>query len=109
MEVLELTAAQFIKAMSTGRNRPLLLGCADNHGASFEVVVKFRGRELNYNAQIAELVAAQAADDLGLQVPKAAVVDVPIGFETTIPDVLFEECEIRAREKLIQFIQHLLR
>jgi hypothetical protein len=86
MEVLELTAAQFIKAMSTGRNRPLLLGCADNNGASFEVVVKFRGREMNYNGQIAELVAAQAADDLGLQVPQPAVVDVPIGFETTIPD-----------------------
>ena len=27
MEVLELAATQFIKPMSTGRNRPLLLGC----------------------------------------------------------------------------------
>ncbi len=81
MEVLQLTATQFIKPMSTGRNRPLLLGCEDNAANSFEVVVKFRGREMDARAQIAELVTAQLADDLGLQVPQAVVVDVPAGFE----------------------------
>jgi hypothetical protein len=32
------------------------------------------------------LVAAQLADDLGLQVPRAAVVDVPIGFDAIIAE-----------------------
>ena len=86
MEVLELTATQFIRAMSTGRNRPLLLGCEKAGGDKFEVVVKFRGREMTEKAQIAELVTAQLADHLGLQVPQAAVVEVPPGFEAVIPE-----------------------
>ena len=86
MDVLRLSATQFIKPMSTGRNRPLLLGGEDAGGKLFEVVVKFRGREMDETAQIAELVAAQLADDLGLQVPQAAVVDVPTGFEAVISD-----------------------
>jgi hypothetical protein len=82
MDVLQLTATQFIQPMSTGRNRPLLLGCEDASGAGrIEVVVKFRGREMDEKAQSAELVSAQLADDLGLQAPQAAVVDVPVGFE----------------------------
>ncbi|MBI3853944.1 MAG: hypothetical protein HY298_27270 [Verrucomicrobia bacterium] len=86
MEVLQLTATQFIKPMSTGRNRPLLLGCENAGGDTFEVVVKFRGREMDEKAQVAELVTAQLADDLGLHVPQAAVVDVPVGFEMIIAE-----------------------
>src|SRR5687767_6540609 len=86
MEVLELIATQFIRPMSTGRNRPLLLGCENIAGESFEVVVKFCGREMGPKAQIAELITAQLADDLGLQVPQAAVVEVPAGFDAILPD-----------------------
>jgi hypothetical protein len=86
MEVLQLTATQFIMTMSTGRNRPPLLGCEDAAGQKFEVVVKFRGREMTDKAQSAELIAAQLADDLGLQAPQAAVVDVRSGFEAIIPE-----------------------
>jgi hypothetical protein len=86
MEVLELTATQFIKPMSTGRNRPLLLGCENSLGDKFEVVVKFRGREMTEKAQIGELIAAQLADDLGLEIPQAAVVQVAVGFEAAITD-----------------------
>src|SRR5208283_4392388 len=85
MEVLELTATQFLKPMSTGRNHPLLLGCENAGGDKFEVVVKLRGREMDGKAQMAELLTAQLADDLGLQAPKAALVNVPAGFETIIP------------------------
>jgi len=35
--------------------------------------------------QLAELVAAQLADDLGLDVPQAAVVELPVGFEAVVP------------------------
>lgn len=86
MEVLELTATQFLKPMSTGRNRPLLLGCEDIAANPFEVGVKFRGKELDAKAQIAELVTAQLADDLGVRVPQAAVVDVPAGFDAIIAE-----------------------
>ncbi len=86
MEVIQLIAAQFIRPMSTGRNRPLLLGCEDIFANPFEVVVKFRGKEMHTKEQIAELVTAQLADDLGLQVPQAAVVDIPAGFEGIIPE-----------------------
>jgi hypothetical protein len=86
MEVLQLTATQFIMPMSTGRNRPLLLGCEDAAVEKFEVVVKFRGREMTDKGQSAELIAAQLADDLGLQAPQAAVVNVGSGFEAIIPD-----------------------
>ena len=72
--------------MSTGRNHPLLLGCENAGGDPFEVVVKFRGREMAGTAQTAELLTALLADDLGLQVPQAAVVDVPAGFETVIAE-----------------------
>ena len=62
MEILQLTATQFIKPMSTGRNRPLLLGCEDSAANPFEVVVKFRGKEMDAKAQIAELVTALLAE-----------------------------------------------
>src|SRR5450759_3223431 len=86
MEVLHLAATQFIKPMSTGRNRPLLLGCENAGGDTFEVVVKFRGKEMDAKAQIAELVTAQLADDLGLQAPQAAIVDIPAGFDAIIAE-----------------------
>jgi hypothetical protein len=84
MDVLKLTATQFIRAMSTGRNHPLLLGCVNADDDAFEVVVKFRGHEMTGTAQAAELITALLADDLGLQVPQPAVVDVPVGFEAII-------------------------
>src|SRR5258707_261756 len=86
MHVLGLTATQFIKPMSTGRNRPLLLGCQSASGERFEVVVKLRGAEMNEKAQIAELISAQLADDLGLAVPLGAIVELPIGFDAAVPD-----------------------
>jgi hypothetical protein len=86
MEILQLTATQFIRPMSTGRNHPLLLGCEDSAAEPFEVVVKFRGKEMDAKAQIAELVTAQLADDLGLQVPQPAVVNIPAGFDAIIAE-----------------------
>ena len=86
MEVLQLTAVHFIEAVPVGRNQPALLRCEDAGGKSYEVVVKFRGREMSAKAQIAEVVCAQLADDLGLDVPQAAVVEVPAGFEQVVPE-----------------------
>jgi hypothetical protein len=85
MEILHLTASRFQQPMGTGRTRPLLLGAEDKEGEVFEVVVKLRGPELSAKAQIAELVAAPLADALGLDVPQAALVDVPVGFDEIVP------------------------
>jgi hypothetical protein len=86
MNVLNLTATEFIRPLSNGRTQPLLLGCENADGERLEVVVKLRGREMAEKAQIAELTTAQLADDLGLDVPRAAVVEVPPGFETIVAD-----------------------
>lgn len=86
MTVLEITATGFIPSLKNGRNRPLLLSCRDAAGESLEVVTKFRGREMNEKSQLVELVSAQLADDLGLDVPRAAVVDVGTDFHTIIPN-----------------------
>jgi hypothetical protein len=86
MIVLRLNAVRFIRPMKVGRTGALLLGCEDGKHKAHEVVVKLRGREITFKSQVAELIAAQLADDLGLDVPPAAVVDVPVGFEAIVAD-----------------------
>ena len=51
-----------------------------------EIVTKFRGREMDQRSQLVELVSAQLADDLGLDVPRAALVDVSTDFADIIPN-----------------------
>jgi len=85
MEILHLNAIQFIRPMGAGRTCPVLLGAEDAGGNIVEVVTKLRGPELGMKAQVAELVAAPLAVHLGLEVPQAAVVDVPAGFEAIVP------------------------
>jgi hypothetical protein len=85
MPPLQLNAVQFLQPLGTGRTRPVLMGAEDAEGNLFEVVVKLRGPELSAKAQIAELVATPLADLLGIDVPQAAVVNVPSGFESIVP------------------------
>jgi hypothetical protein len=87
MEVLHLTASQFIRPMGNGRTCPVLLGAEDDGGSRLEVVTKLRGPELDVKSQVAELVAAPLAAHLGISVPQAAVVDVPEGFDAVVPEV----------------------
>ena len=87
MEVLHLTASQFIRPMGNGRTCPVLLGAEDDGGNRLEVVTKLRGPELDVKSQVAELVAARLAAHLGISVPQAAVVDVPEGFDVVVPEV----------------------
>lgn len=86
MKVLQLDAVRFIRPMKVGRTGALLLGCEDSKSEAHEVVVKLRGREMTPKSQIAELIAALLASDLGLDVPTPAIVDVPIGFEAIVSD-----------------------
>jgi HipA-like kinase len=86
MNVSQVTAIGFVPSLRNGRNRPLLLSCQGSAGDNLEVVTKFRGREMNERSQLVELVTAQLADDLGLDVPAAAVVEVPNDFAEIMPD-----------------------
>jgi hypothetical protein len=63
----------------------VLLGAKDSAGKSVEVVTKLRGPHLSAKSQISELIAAPLAEHLGLEVPQAAVVNVPAGFEAIVP------------------------
>jgi len=85
MEVLQLTATQFLRAIDTGRTHPLLIGAEAIDGRSFEVVVKLRGPEMTVNSMIAELLSAQLADLLGLAVPQSAVVVISTEFADIVP------------------------
>ena len=87
MDVLQLNAVRFIQPMKVGRTGPLLLGCEDEMNRSHEVVVKLRGREMTPESQLAELVSALLAHDLGLDIPVPAVVDVPVGFEAVVSNL----------------------
>jgi hypothetical protein len=82
--VLHLTATRFIRPMKVGRTGALLLGCEDAKAKPHEVVVKLRGPEITVKSQIAELICALLAHDLGLDVPTPAVVDMPVGFEAVV-------------------------
>jgi hypothetical protein len=84
LNVLSLTATEFIRPLANGRTRPLLLGCENKDGERLEVVVKLLGPEMAERAQIAELLAAQLADHLGLDVPNAAIVEIPPGFDAIV-------------------------
>jgi hypothetical protein len=85
MEVLKLTATQFLRPMGTGRTHPILVGAEDASGKRWEVVVKLRGPEMGTKAQVAELIASPLAEELGIDVPKAAVVEIPAEFGAIVP------------------------
>lgn len=84
MNILHVTATTFIQPMKSGRNRPLLFGCEDASGKQIEAVVKLRGSELSAQMQMVELLTAQLADTLGIDVPQPAVVELPAGFEAVV-------------------------
>lgn len=96
MEILHLAASGFSRVMGSGRTRPLLLQAEDGAGRSYEVVVKLRGPELSAKGQIAELVSAPLAELLGIDVPQAAVVNVPPGFD----EVVQESCASAVRASI---------
>lgn len=70
----EVVAVRYDRALSSGRNKPLLLA-GNLEGESVELVAKFEHRcERRVNALIAEALAAMFAADLDLPVPDPFVV-----------------------------------
>lgn len=82
-----ITAFQFHRELTVGRNKPVLLSCEDGSGNTVEVVAKFNHRcERGSNALIAEAIAAMFAADLHLPVPEPFVVRI----DPSLVDSLFD-------------------
>jgi len=88
MDIELLNATQFIRRLNVGRTEPLLLGAEDLAGNLQEVVTKLQSVHMSASAQIAELVSASLASFLGINVPRAAIVNIPAGFELIVPPSL---------------------
>ena len=63
-----------------------MLGCDDADGRIVEVVAKLRGREMNLKMQIAELITALFAPDIGIVSATPVLVEIPAEFHTVIGD-----------------------
>jgi len=63
-----------------------MLGCDDADGRIIEVVAKLRGREMNMKMQIAELITALFAPDVGIVSATPVLVEIPAEFHTIIGD-----------------------
>ncbi|MEZ5566494.1 MAG: HipA family kinase [Gammaproteobacteria bacterium] len=79
------TAVQFVKPMSTGRNRPILLDCQLETGLRVSVVAKCASGECGVSGLVREALAAVLASDLGLPVTEPLIVDIPNELVDTIP------------------------
>jgi hypothetical protein len=80
--VKRLTGLQYITPFREGGSVPAVVG-TDEPG---EYVVKFRGAGQGAKALIAELLAAELADALGLPIPAHALVELDAGFGQSEPD-----------------------
>ncbi len=73
-----VSARRFIRPMSTGKSRPMLMECAYSDGQTVEVVVKLSGAcERKIGALVMEAMMAMLAKDLGLPVPEPLAVHLP--------------------------------
>jgi hypothetical protein len=81
-----VTATQFIRRTTSGRNGALILGCEGTDGQYCEVFTKLRGKEMTLKMQISELITPQLGADLGIAVARPVLVSIPAGFEAAIED-----------------------
>lgn len=80
-------ATRFIRPMSTGKTKPVMLACERDNGNEIEVVAKFsRGCNNSTEPLVREAIAAMFAKDLGLPVPEPFVVEVSDAFIAAVPD-----------------------
>ena len=87
--VLEtVEAVRFVKVMSSGKSRPLLLGCtASSTDGEIEVVAKFTaGLERETSGLAIEAVVSMLACDLGLRVTAPYIVEITDDFIQSIPN-----------------------
>ncbi|MBL8020262.1 MAG: hypothetical protein JNM27_11400 [Leptospirales bacterium] len=84
MPVRTVTAMIYIKQMSGGRTKPLLLACGDSQGSQ-EFIVKLTSRvDMGLKSLVAEFVAAGIARQAGLMTPETVLVEVLPDFVGTV-------------------------
>ena len=80
----KVTATRFTGQVSSGRTKPcIIFGETDEH-EEVELVVKFASG-CEFRGLICELIASLLADDLGLPVPEAFLVETSEDFARTVP------------------------
>lgn len=86
----EVVPLQWIKTLSTGANRPIVVKAVDlGTKEAGEYVVKYRGGErMDASACGRELLGAWLADALGIAVPAPAVAQIRREFTDTLPGEL---------------------
>lgn len=83
----QVTAVRFIKRMGSGRTFPCLLECEDDHGCSYELVVKYSANLYDRERNLAfEALAAMLAADLGLPLPEPFIVYLEPEFISVVSD-----------------------
>ncbi|TGN75978.1 hypothetical protein EOW77_0032445 [Bradyrhizobium yuanmingense] len=82
-----VTAAEYLKPMSSGRTCPVLLNCDREDGTTVTVVAKFSAFCEQKGINLArEVVAACLAADLGLPIPVPVIVNIPADWPAIVPD-----------------------
>jgi hypothetical protein len=74
--------------MGSGRTKPALFGCEDQHGnASGEFVVKFKGgMETAVDGLACELISSLVADDLGIASPSPALIEIDVAIARLVAE-----------------------
>lgn len=86
----KLTASTYIKTLSAGRTKPMLVECeaVDASGQSHQVVIKLSGGcDIEEKALIREAIAAFFAVDMNIPVPCPYQVEITDGFVESIPSI----------------------
>jgi HipA-like kinase len=85
--IRRLRAAEYNRAMKSGKTAPALITCVDANEQTVEVVAKFSaGCERREAGLAMEVIAACLAGDLGLPVPEPFVLDLPQAWIDVLPD-----------------------
>lgn len=82
---LSLTATRCHHVLEAGRTRPWIIVGEDAVGSEHEIVVKLRGNGMTALTQAVELVSSLLAQCLGIETPRAALVDVTPEFIQSLP------------------------
>ena len=87
--IRRLKAAEYSRAMKSGKTAPALVTCVDETDQTVEVVAKFSaGCERREAGLAMEVIAACLAADLGLPIPEPFLVDLPQAWIDVLPDEL---------------------
>jgi hypothetical protein len=81
-----MTGTRYVVPLREGGSLPAVVEAEGERGSRGTYVVKFLGAGQGAKALVAELLAARLADELGLPIPRFAIVELAEGFGKSEPD-----------------------